>query len=63
VEAHGGQIRVQSQLGQGSRFIVELPLEPPLVLTGPATGASAPPPGDGDVSGSDSSRLAADSAS
>jgi signal transduction histidine kinase len=38
VEAHGGQIRVQSQLGQGSRFIVELPLEPPLVLTGPPPG-------------------------
>jgi signal transduction histidine kinase len=40
VEAHGGQIRVSSQVGQGSRFVVELPLEPPLILTGPPTGAS-----------------------
>jgi PAS domain S-box-containing protein len=41
VEAHGGQIRVSSQVGQGSRFVVELPLEPPLMLTGPPLGASA----------------------
>jgi len=41
VEAHGGQIRVTSQMGQGARFVVELPLEPPLMLTGPpATGVA-----------------------
>ncbi len=27
VEAHGGSIRVESELGQGARFIVELPLK------------------------------------
>ena len=26
VEAHGGEIRVESSLGHGSRFIIELPL-------------------------------------
>lgn len=29
VEAHRGKIRVESALGQGARFIVELPIEPP----------------------------------
>ncbi len=28
IEAHGGSIRVQSQLGEGAEFIVELPREP-----------------------------------
>ena len=27
VEAHGGRVRVQSEVGQGSRFIIELPLK------------------------------------
>ncbi|MEQ1566702.1 MAG: HAMP domain-containing sensor histidine kinase, partial [Myxococcota bacterium] len=29
VEAHGGTIRVDSTLGRGARFVVQLPLEPP----------------------------------
>jgi signal transduction histidine kinase len=29
VEAMGGNIRVQSELGAGAKFIVQLPLEPP----------------------------------
>lgn len=30
VEAHGGRVRVQSELGQGSRFTIDLPLNPSL---------------------------------
>jgi signal transduction histidine kinase len=29
VEAHGGRVRVQSAVGQGSRFIIELPTQRP----------------------------------
>ena len=29
VRAHGGRIDVESEVGQGSRFVVRLPLEPP----------------------------------
>jgi len=29
IERHGGNIEVQSKLGQGSRFIVKLPVHPP----------------------------------
>ena len=28
VEAHGGRVRVQSEMGQGSRFTIELPIQP-----------------------------------
>jgi signal transduction histidine kinase len=28
VEAHGGRVLVQSSIGQGSRFTIELPVNP-----------------------------------
>jgi PAS domain S-box-containing protein len=39
---HGGEVRVESQLGKGSRFIVRLPLVPPGESAEPAS-AKAPP--------------------
>jgi signal transduction histidine kinase len=35
VEAHGGQVRVESQLGEGSRFVIELPVNEPPPKTAP----------------------------
>jgi hypothetical protein len=29
VEAHGGRVRVESEVGQGSRFTLELPINVP----------------------------------
>ncbi|RKH07343.1 histidine kinase [Corallococcus praedator] len=40
VEGHGGRVRVESEFGHGSRFIVQLPLHPPM----PERGLSAAPP-------------------
>ena len=40
VETYGGQLEVTSKLGQGSRFVFTLPLEPPQAKPGPAS----PPP-------------------
>jgi signal transduction histidine kinase len=35
VEAHGGQVRVESRLGKGSRFVIELPVHEPPPETAP----------------------------
>ncbi|NOK36033.1 histidine kinase [Corallococcus exercitus] len=40
VEGHGGRVRVESEFGHGSRFIVQLPLHPPMQ----DRGLSAAPP-------------------
>jgi signal transduction histidine kinase len=32
VDAHGGQIRVESQVGQGTTFVIHLPIRQPTLL-------------------------------
>src|SRR5262249_7002039 len=47
VEGHGGKVRVQSELGQGSRFEVILPVSPPpprSVISPPLSEPPPPPP-------------------
>ncbi|HEY3586242.1 MAG TPA: ATP-binding protein, partial [Myxococcaceae bacterium] len=47
VEGHGGKVRVQSDLGQGSRFEVVVPVSPPpprAVISPPLSEAPPPPP-------------------
>jgi signal transduction histidine kinase len=44
VEGHGGKVRVQSELGQGSRFEVMLPVSPPPPRSVIAPPLSEPPP-------------------
>jgi hypothetical protein len=48
VEGHGGKVRVQSDLGQGSRFEVIVPVSPPppRAVISPPLSESPPPPAD-----------------
>ena len=48
VEGHGGKVRVQSELGQGSRFEVILPVSPPppRAVIAPPLSDAPPPPAD-----------------
>ena len=52
VEAHGGRIREEGELGEGARFVVELPFtpNPPRRSTPPATARTTPEPSSSDES-------------
>ncbi len=45
----GGDIRVETRLGQGSRFTLRLPIDPPAAVKKPATSAVLAPIGEPDV--------------
>jgi two-component system, NarL family, sensor histidine kinase BarA len=44
VEGHGGRVRVESEFGHGSRFIVQLPLHPPVQDRGLTAAPPMPEP-------------------
>ncbi len=48
VDMHGGSIVVESRVGEGARFTVELPRDPRLVAGTPAAERAAVPSADGD---------------
>jgi signal transduction histidine kinase/CheY-like chemotaxis protein len=46
---HGGDLRVESELGKGSRFTIDIPIEPPSAKIAPSAGVADDEPGHADA--------------
>ena len=46
---HGGDVRVESELGKGSRFTIDIPIEPPTAQTAPSAGVTDDEPARADA--------------